>query len=50
MLQNPVIGIDLPLKLLAWQDPKGRTWVTVTGLAYLAKRHGINDALNVTPV
>ncbi|MGV8864836.1 MAG: DUF302 domain-containing protein [Pseudomonas sp.] len=43
MLQNPVIGIDLPLKLLAWQDPKGLTWVTVTELTYLAKRHSINE-------
>lgn len=42
MLLNPVIGLDLPVKLLVWQDPRERTWVTATDTTHLAQRHGID--------
>ena len=32
-------GIDLPLKLLAWQDAAGQSWLGYNDPAYLAKRH-----------
>jgi uncharacterized protein (DUF302 family) len=34
------IGIDLPLKILVWQDEPGATWLAYNDLAWLAKRHG----------
>jgi uncharacterized protein (DUF302 family) len=37
------IGIDLPMKVLAWQDKKGDVWVAYNDPAYLAKRHGIKN-------
>lgn len=33
------IGIDLPLKALAWQDDKG-SWIAYNDPKWLAKRHG----------
>jgi uncharacterized protein (DUF302 family) len=36
-------GIDLPMKALAWEDAKGKVWLTYNDPAYIAKRHGIND-------
>ncbi len=33
------VGIDLPLKMLVWQDAGGQTWVGYNDPAYLAKRH-----------
>ncbi len=33
------IGIDLPLKALAWEDDKGQAWLGFNDLAYLGKRH-----------
>jgi uncharacterized protein (DUF302 family) len=33
MEANQTIGIDLPLKALAWQDEAGRTWRYVGALA-----------------
>lgn len=32
-------GIDLPLKVLAWQDAAGQSWLGYNDPAYLAKRH-----------
>ena len=43
MQSNQTIGIDLPLKALAWEDEAGRTWLGYNDPAYLAQRHGIND-------
>lgn len=41
MLAAPSSAIDLPLKLLVWQDGDGKTWVSYNSAAYLQKRHGI---------
>ncbi len=43
------IGIDLPLKILVWQDAGGQTWVSYNDPQWLAKRHGI-EAAAVTAV
>jgi uncharacterized protein (DUF302 family) len=40
MVAAPTFGIDLPLKLLAWQDAEGRVWVTYDSLGWIAARHG----------
>ena len=37
------VGIDLPLKMLVWEDPAGKVWVGYNDPAYLAKRHGVPD-------
>ncbi len=38
------IGIDLPLKALAWEDAAGQTWLSYNDPAWLAERHGIEAA------
>jgi len=35
------IGIDLPLKMLAWEDPSGTRWLSYNDPAWLATRHGL---------
>jgi len=35
------IGIDLPLKALAWEDASGKTWLSYNDATWLAARHGI---------
>ncbi|MDH5648269.1 MAG: DUF302 domain-containing protein [Gammaproteobacteria bacterium] len=40
---NPAAGLDLPMKVLVWQDEKGQTWLVYNDPAYIAKRHGISD-------
>ena len=32
-------GIDLPLKVLAWQDQAGKVWLSYNDMQWLAQRH-----------
>ena len=41
MLAAPTSAIDLPLKVLVWEDADGRTWVSYNDPTYLQDRHGI---------
>jgi uncharacterized protein (DUF302 family) len=41
MQANQVIGIDLPLKALVWQDASAATWLSYNDPAWLARRHGL---------
>jgi uncharacterized protein (DUF302 family) len=43
------IGIDLPLKVLVWQDDKGETWLAYNDPNWLAKRHGADDGTDPIP-
>jgi uncharacterized protein (DUF302 family) len=37
------VGIDLPLKVLVWEDAQGQVWLGYNDPAYLARRHGAPD-------
>ena len=39
MAATPTLAIDLPLKVLAWEDEDGRVWVSYNTPAYLQERH-----------
>src|SRR4051794_40071273 len=41
MQAEQVIGIDLPLKALVWQDAAGVTWLSYNDPTWLARRHGL---------
>jgi uncharacterized protein (DUF302 family) len=41
MLARPRIAIDLPLKILVWEDAQGQVWVSANSAAYLQDRHGL---------
>ena len=45
MLAAPRIAIDLPLKILIWEDDEGRTQVSYNSPAYLQERHGLAPEL-----
>jgi uncharacterized protein (DUF302 family) len=49
MLAAPSSAIDLPLKILVWQDARenaaGTVWISYNSPAYLAKRHGLPPEL-----
>ncbi|MGH8639284.1 MAG: DUF302 domain-containing protein [Burkholderiales bacterium] len=36
-------GIDLPLKVLAWEDTSGQVWLGYNDPVYLIERHGAKD-------
>jgi uncharacterized protein (DUF302 family)/uncharacterized membrane protein YidH (DUF202 family) len=41
MLAAPSIAIDLPLKILVWEDGAGKVWVSYNSPEYLQERHGL---------
>jgi uncharacterized protein (DUF302 family) len=38
-------GIDLPLKVLVWQDASGDTWLSYNDPDWIARRHGLGQAV-----
>jgi uncharacterized protein (DUF302 family) len=45
MLAAPSTAIDLPLKVLVWEDGSGNVFVSYNSPAYLQKRHDVPDDL-----
>ena len=45
MLAAPSSAIDLPLKILIWEDAQGKVWVTYNSLAYLQERHNLSPEI-----
>ncbi len=37
------VGIDLPLKALAWEDGKGQVWLGYNEPQFIAARHGVTQ-------
>ncbi len=44
MNESPTIGMDVPVKALAWQDEAGNVFLSYNDPAYLKARHGIKTA------
>jgi uncharacterized protein (DUF302 family) len=40
MVAAPSVAIDLPLKALAWEDERGKVWLSYNTPEYLQQRHG----------
>ena len=38
---SPTAALDLPLKIIAWEDKNGQVWVAYTTADYMKKRHNI---------
>jgi uncharacterized protein (DUF302 family)/uncharacterized membrane protein YidH (DUF202 family) len=45
MLAAPTTAMDLPLKILIWEDAQGKVWVSYNSPAYLQQRHGFPQEL-----
>jgi len=51
MLAAPSIAIDLPLKILVWEDAHGKVWLSYNTPEYLKDRHGLpQDLVQNIPV
>src|SRR5271170_6577860 len=45
MVAAPSSAIDLPLKILVWEDAGGKVWASYNSPSYLQQRHGIPQEL-----
>ncbi len=41
------VAIDLPLKILVWEDADGQVWLGYNDPAFIAARHGVPDCPSV---
>ena len=48
MQSDQTVGIDLPLKVLVWQDTSGDTLLSYNDPIWIAKRHGLGHEVDVT--
>jgi uncharacterized protein (DUF302 family) len=48
MQSAQTVGIDLPLKMLVWQDASGVTWVSYNDPSWLVKRYGLSHETDAT--
>lgn len=40
------VGIDLPLKVLAWQDAGGQVWLTYSDPGWFVRRHHLSSTVD----
>ena len=45
MLAAPSIALDLPLKILVWEDLQAKVWISYNSPGYLQQRHGLPQDL-----
>jgi|SRR5581483_2635965 len=45
MLAAPSTALDLPLKILIWEDEQGKVWTSYNSTEYLQERHGVPQQL-----
>jgi uncharacterized protein (DUF302 family) len=45
MQAAPSIAIDLPLKILVWEDEAGKVWISYNSADYLRSRHNVPTEL-----
>ena len=43
LASNPMVGLDLPMKALVWEDADGKVWLGYTAAATIAERYRIED-------
>ncbi len=48
MLENPVVALDLPLKIIAWQDKEKKVWYAFSESKYLGERYNLPQNLSGT--
>ena len=45
MIASPLLALDLPLKVLVWQNADGQVWVSTNSVAYLRDRYALPQEL-----
>jgi uncharacterized protein (DUF302 family) len=54
MIANPISALDLPLKIVAWEDAQHKVWLAYNNAAYVQERYtlpqSISAPLNLDPM
>ena len=44
---KPIVGLNLPLKIIAWEDEKDKVWIAYNDVYYLAKKYNLSIDLTL---
>ena len=54
MAENPIAALDLPLKIIAWEDAAKSVWLAYNNASYLEERyalsHDVMQPVNLDPL
>jgi len=54
MIENRFAALDLPLKIIVWEDDQQKVWVAYNDAAYISERFnladGLSSPLNLDPI
>jgi uncharacterized protein (DUF302 family) len=54
MAENPIAALDLPLKIIAWEDAAKSVWIAYNNASYLEERyalsHDVMQPVNLDPM
>ncbi len=45
MVELPTVGIAMPLKVLAWEDAAGKSWLAFNDPVYIIETHELTESL-----
>ena len=52
MAENPLAALDLPLKVIAWEDSEKKVWLAYNDASYIEERYSLshmpNSPLNIS--
>ena len=43
MVARPLVGLDLPLRVLVWRDAERQVWASYQDAAFIARRYGLPE-------
>lgn len=46
MIENPIAALELPLKVVAYEDAKGKTWIAYNQGGYIRERYGLSETVS----
>ncbi len=46
MMENPLSALDLPLKIIAWEDKQQKVWVGYNDPSYVRDRYDLPEAIS----
>ncbi|HTQ66700.1 MAG TPA: DUF302 domain-containing protein [Puia sp.] len=46
MTENPLSALDLPLKIIAWEDKQNKVWLGYNDAAYIRERYSLSPAIS----
>jgi uncharacterized protein (DUF302 family) len=45
MVARPLVGLELPLRVLVWRDAEGRVWVSYNESTFIARRFALPEGM-----